>query len=186
VIFSGPKTVRVKRDLITMPSYERPELRLRRALNAIADAYDVVLLDTAPSVDVLQVAAVATATHVMVPLSLDQYAVKGAVQVIKLLGTLKRNRVFEGRLLGLIPTRWERVTTESRLQLEAMHAFGKKSKVPCYPPVPEDVRVKEAARAGQTLPEYDRDMRALRGVRMRSGKRVGGYVRIAMVLEEAL
>jgi chromosome partitioning protein len=182
VILSGPKTVRVKRDFDNTPSYERPELRLLRALEEIAPAYDVVLLDTAPGVDVLQVAAMAAADGVFVPVALSELAVKGAVRVIKLLDTLKRNGVFSGHLLGVIPTMWERRTNESAYQLKAMRDSGLR----CWPPVPMDVKVREAARVGQTLVEYCQGMRALIGVSMNGSGQVGGYVRVAKMLMKEL
>jgi chromosome partitioning protein len=184
VILSGAKTVRVKRDLVMAPSYERPELRLKRELRKVAGGYDVILLDTAPSVDELQVAAMAASEGVFVPVELAALAVEGAVQVIQLLTTLKNNGVFQGRLLGIIPTMWERVTRESRLQLKAMRDSGLR----CWAPIPDDVKVKEAAREHQTLVEYNPQMRALIGVELNgSVGRRGGYVKVAKrLLKEEL
>ncbi len=179
VILSGVKTVKVKRDFVNTPAYMQPHFKLRDVLVGVRADYDVILMDTAPGVDDLQVAAIAAADLMFVPVALAELSVKGAVQAIKLLDTLKRRDVFGGRLLGVIPTKWERVTTESRYQLKAMRNSGLR----CWPPVPEDVKVKEAARRGQTLVEYNERMRALVGVKNGSG-RVGGYVRVAKMLIE--
>jgi chromosome partitioning protein len=178
VMLGGVKTVKVKRDLVNTPSYERPEMRLRAALAEIHFDYDVIFLDTAPGVDELQIAAMAAADGVLVPVDLSELAVKGAIKVIKLLDTLKQREVFLGRLLGILPTKWERVSRESKYQLRAMRDSG----LVCWPPVPQDVKVKEAQRAGQTLVEYNHGMRALCGVNLNGSGVVGGYARVAKKL----
>jgi cellulose biosynthesis protein BcsQ len=77
---------------------------------------------------------------------------------------------------------WDRVTRESALQIEAMADSGLR----VWPPIPVDVRVREAARHGLTLVEYQPRTRAMVGVRLNGSGLVGGYVKVARELLEEL
>lgn len=147
--------------------------RLHDALDY--STYDMVIMDCAPSVDLLQTAAIVAAYYVMVPTRLDQLAMKGVRDVLKSMRTIESRIRREIRLAGILPTFYDRVTSESYEQLKHLaKAFGKH----VLPPIPLDTQCRVASRHGKTLWEFCQDGRALKGYVGESGERIGGYAEV--------
>jgi chromosome partitioning protein len=112
--------------------------------------YDVILIDTAPSLDVLHVAAFVTADWVLIPTKLDAMAVDGVNEILKSYAEVMQHG---GHIKGysILPTFFERVTRETVLQLrDLVNAFGAR----VWPPIPADTKAREAVACGKTLWEY--------------------------------
>ena len=174
----GDKSAVLAREVVMAGAC--PELAVRDGLERFEGEYEVAVLDTAPGADVFQIGALVACTHYLVPVALEHLAVVGAVDVLgsaAALQDLRRGR--GGEFLGVLPTMWDRVTNESQVQFEGLvREFGEG----VLPPIPVDVRAREAPAHGRTLWEYGR-CRALDGVavgpphtaRGYAGPVVGGY-----------
>lgn len=135
--------------------------------------YDVIILDCAPSIDLLHTAALVAADYLIVPTRLDQLAVKGVRDVLQTLQAVRRAGRTQCELLAILPTFYDRVTSESHAQFEHLvNVFGSR----VWPPIPVDTHCRVAPRYGKTLWEYAPRTRALVGVQVGNGRRVGGYV----------
>lgn len=147
------------------------EYVLQDALEPI-DGYDVCILDVAPGVDILQVAALVACDGFIIPTELSHLAIVGATDALNSAADLmNRSRGSCGQFIGVLPTMWERTTNESHEQLQTLvELFGELG----WPPIPLDVKAREASAHGQTLWEYAPECRALRGVEI-GGVRRGGY-----------
>ena len=169
-VVPGDKTTVEAKQRLIGASFR--EYRVRDALARVASDYDVAILDTAPGVDVLQLGALVACTHFLIPVALDHLAVVGAADALASMASLAQAGVFRGRCLGVLPTMWERTTTESHQQLEILAGqFGKL----VWPPIPRDTKAREAPAHGMTLWEYAPQTRALDGVWVEGDKLVGGY-----------
>ena len=168
VIPGDRHTVEAKQYLASMNFRERA---LEQALRPLARRYDYVVLDLAPSVDVLHVAALVAADAFLVPTRLDHLAVIGVNDALLTLAALKQGGVEPPRFLGVLPTFWDRTTKESEHQLAHLaRTFGSQ----LWAPVPTDTKAREAPAHGKTLWEYAPECRAIAGVWL--GQRyVGGY-----------
>lgn len=129
---------------------------------ALADAlegveYDLVILDCAPSVDVLQKAALVAADLLLIPARCDQFALKGVIEMYTTLAELRKRTHCQ--VAGIIPTCYDRTTNETHRQLQSLINSAWASMI--YPPVPNDVKVREANRTGKTLWEYAPQTRAI-------------------------
>jgi chromosome partitioning protein len=126
-------------------------------LNAVG--IDLVLLDCAPSLDILHTAALMAADYLLVPARLDQFAIKGVVEILATLDLLRSRRGGTTcTLAGIIPTFYDRTTRETQIQLNNL-VTGYGAMV--WPPIPQDARVRLANRLGQTLYEIEPHPRAL-------------------------
>jgi chromosome partitioning protein len=138
------------------------------------NGYDVVVLDAAPVGDLLQVNAFIACTHYLVPASLAHLSQIGLNDTLETAASLKEFGRLKGEFVGVLPTFWERTTKESYEQLRSLaDQFGRR----VWPPVPRDVKAREAPAFGQTLWEYAPGTRALAGTEM-SDRRVGGYQQV--------
>ena len=117
--------------------------------------FDLILLDCAPSVDVLHFAAMVATDYLLIPTRLDKLAVNGVRDALQSLVSLKR--ISHCQLAGILPTFYERVTIESHVQLTHLaQTFGRL----VLPPIPQDTRCRVASRFGKTLWDCEPDTRA--------------------------
>ncbi len=143
--------------------------------------YDLVLLDCAPSVDILHTLAVVAAHYILVPTRLDQLAVKGVRDMLVTLKSLQRISTCE--LGAILPTFYDRTTNESYLQLKHLAESFREY---VWPPIPQDVVCRESTRFGKTLWEYAPTTRALQGYPDKNGKLIGGYQQVVERIEKGL
>ena len=165
-IIPGDKhTEKVKRH-ITLSDFRETILsdQLQRS------GYQVVLLDMAPSLDVLHVNGLIASDWVLIPTRLDALAVDGVKEILSTMGEMSsRGHKFLG--YSILPTFFDRTTRETLAQLkELVQAFGSR----VWPPIPQDTRVRESAAYGKTVWEYTPETSATQGYP--NGKqRIGGY-----------
>jgi chromosome partitioning protein len=135
-------------------------------------AYDVILLDCAPSADLLHFAALVAADYLLIPTRLDKLAVNGVRDALQTLAALKR--ISRCQVAGILPTFYERVTLESHEQLiHLARTFGRL----VLPPIPQDTQCRVATRFGKTLWDYSPNAKALIGYE-HGNRRVGGYLQV--------
>jgi chromosome partitioning protein len=179
VVLSDKTAAAAKQILAGRPFREHA---LADALERLADEYALAILDVAPGVDVLQVAAMVACDAFLIPVALDHLAVVGAADALGSVAALARHGLA-GRFLGVLPTMWERSTNESHAQLTAL---AERFAEYVWPPIPLDVKAREAPAYGKTLWEYAQGTRALVGVEI-DGECVGGYwAAVGRVLEIVL
>jgi chromosome partitioning protein len=111
--------------------------------------YDVVILDMAPSLDVLHVSALLASDWVIIPTRLDVMAIDGVNEVLRSMGEIAER----GHRLGysILPTFFDRTTRETVVQLRSLVATFNGH---VWPPIPQDTRAREAPAFGKTLWEY--------------------------------
>lgn len=143
--------------------------------------FDVIIMDCAPSIDVLHTAAMVAAHYLIIPTRMDQLAVKGVRDVLTTLKGL--TSITTCSLGAIIPTFYDRQTNESLLQLKHLVKIFSEA---VWPPVPQDVLCRESTRYGKTLWEYAPKARSLIGYEDRHGRRIGGYQEVIDRFEELI
>jgi chromosome partitioning protein len=130
---------------------------LKKALS-IPHPYDVVLLDCAPSGDVMHDNALTAADLLLVPARMDQLSMDGLFEIIRTLSDLRPESSCE--LVGIIPTFWVRTENEPQIQLEPLvRHFGNR----VWPVILKDSKIPVANRLGKTLFETRPAPRSLAG-----------------------
>lgn len=165
-ILPGDKhTEKVKR-YITLADFREAVLaeQLRRT------DYQAILLDMAPSLDVLHINGLVASDWILIPTRLDALAVDGVREIVLTMGEVaSRGHHFDG--YSILPTFFDRTTRETLAQLkELVGAFGSR----VWPPIPQDTRMRESAAYGKTAWEYNPDSAAMLGY-ANSKQRIGGY-----------
>ena len=142
--------------------------------------YEVIVLDCAPSVDLLHFAALVAADYLLIPTRLDKLAVNGVRDALQTLSALKR--ISHCQVAGILPTFYERVTLESHEQLiHLAQTFGRL----VLPPIPQDTQCRVASRYGKTLWEHEPKAKALVGYEQ-GNKQFGGYMQVLDRIKEIL
>lgn len=123
---------------------------LREALDAVADRYDFILIDTKPGITPLLNASVAAADHLIVPISGD----KGTENLDKIVRLIKAARGFAPNIAVrmFVPNRVRASTRVYRELLELMQTYA--TVAPLSSQIRDSVLVMEAARARKPLVSY--------------------------------
>ena len=143
--------------------------------------YDVILLDMAPSLDVLHINGLVASDWVVIPTRPDALAVDGVKEILLTMGEVsQRGHTFRG--YSILPTFFDRTTRETIQQFQDIVAtFGER----VWPPIPQDTRVREASAYGQTLFEYSPNSPAMVGYKD-GRQQIGGYQQAVDHLMEVL
>jgi chromosome partitioning protein len=176
ILSSDKRTEKVKRQITLSDFRENILDDLLRSTH-----YDVILLDMAPSLDVLHINGLVASDWVIVPTRLDALAVDGVKEILLTMGEVaQRGHTFQG--YGILPTFFDRTTRETLVQFkEIVRAFNTR----VWPPIPQDTRVREAAAYGKTLWEYSPESPAMTGF-TENKLSLGGYRQILERVMEVL
>jgi chromosome partitioning protein len=143
--------------------------------------YDVVLLDLAPSLDVLHINGLMASDWVVIPTRLDMLSIDGVKEILLTMAELSQNgKCYRG--YSILPTFFERSTRETLSQFrELVLTFGSH----VWPPIPQDASVRSASSRGKTLFEVSRSTPALIGYK--SGRQFqGGFNQVLERLLEVV
>lgn len=140
---------------IELATANRRSFRLRDSLDGRTKAqYDMVFIDCPPSLNVLVVNALAAATHVLVPLQCEFYALQG---VARLLNTLELAKsAFNSKLFlaGIVLTMSDnRTKLSEQVERDARENLGNRL---MNTVIPRNVRLSEAPSHGLPAIQYDR------------------------------
>ena len=130
------------------------ETRLKRALQNVADAYDYVLIDCPPALNLVTVNALTAADAVMIPMQCEYFALEGLSDLVN---TIKKVRAYLNPRLeieGLLRTMYDpRNMLAQQVSAQLESHFGKKVYATV---IPRNIRLAEAPSYGKPALLYDR------------------------------
>ena len=133
------------------------ETRLRRALEPVRSAYDVILIDCPPALNMLTVNALVAADSVLIPMQCEYYALEG---LSALLGTVEQIRVAVNPPLeieGILRTMFDpRNNLANEVSAQLLMHFGDKV---FRTVIPRNVRLAEAPSFGRPVLFHDKESR---------------------------
>jgi chromosome partitioning protein len=97
---------------------------LREAIDGQTDGYDYVLIDCPPNLGLLTVNGLVAANGVIIPVQTQYYAMKGLTNLVKVINTIRLKLNRNLKILGLLPTIFDRRTNLARDMLEEMRVVG--------------------------------------------------------------
>lgn len=134
---------------VTLLSRTGREFLLRGELAELADTYDVILLDCAPSLGVLTINGLTAADEVIIPVQCETLSHRGVSQLLETIHDVRRltNRTLEVR--GMVATMFDPRTRHSR---EVLRDLVARYDLPLLgAPVRKSVRFAEAPTHGKSL-----------------------------------
>ena len=162
-LFVAPATIDLAGAEIELVPVMSRELKLRKALHAIRDDYDLVLIDCPPSLGLLTVNGLAAADDVIVPIQCEYYALEGLGQLLRNVGLVRANLNPTLDVRGIILTMYDaRTKLADQVVNEVRAHFGPK----VYETVvPRTVRLSEAPSFGQPIIVFDSSSRGAKAYR---------------------
>ncbi len=130
------------------------ELRLKNVLKNVADRYDLVIIDTPPSLGLLTINALFASDGMLIPVEAKLMGLRGMAILQNLLADIKSNvEGFDVEIVGILPTFYDRRTILSREVLdEIKEVFG--SQVKILPPIKTTTKLAETPAFNK--PVYER------------------------------
>ena len=124
---------------------------MRERLGERVRGYDVVVIDCAPALSLMNQNALVYADSVLVPVSCDYLSLIGVRQVLRTLKNVRTMLKHQVRLLGVVPTFFD---VRNKISREAVSALTEHFGERCLPPVRDNTKLREAPSAKQTIFEY--------------------------------
>jgi len=99
--------------------------RLKDRIETLKGKYDVVIIDTPPTLGLITVNALVAATHVLIPIQSSFYALEGTDDLLETIEKVKARPNPNLRVLGVVVTLFDKRTTLAREVYEQIRAvFG--------------------------------------------------------------
>lgn len=138
-------------ELITM---DRREFLLKDALEQLRDAYDFILIDCPPSLELLTLNALCAADTILVPVQGEYFALEGLSDLMNTVRIVRRSLNPGLDLEGVLLTMFDgRTNLALQVAEEVKHYFPGKVYATV---IPRNVRLSEAPSHGKPIFAYDR------------------------------
>ena len=129
------------------------EMVLRDAIAGSADRqYDVILVDSPPTLGLLTINALVASSRVIIPVQTQFYAIKGLTALIKVINTIRVKLNHDLEILGLLPTFYDGRTILAREMLENLRELGDQRVFNTM--IKNTVKLGEAPLTGRPVTEY--------------------------------
>jgi chromosome partitioning protein len=152
-LFVVPATIELAGAEIELVSMFSREARLGKALEAIDDDYDFVLVDCPPSLGLLTVNGLAAADEVLIPIQCEYYALEGVSQLMKNIQLVQRSLNPQLKIEGVLLTMYDgRTTLAADVVAQVREHFGETT---YRTVIPRTVRLSEAPSYGEPIEAYD-------------------------------
>ena len=137
-------------ELIDAPDRD---IVLREAISTIKDAYDYLLLDCPPALNLLTLNALAAADSLLVPVQCEYYALEGVSELFNTLSRLRRAVNPMLKIEGLLLTMYDERTNLAPAVAADLRSFY--SGLVFKTAIPRNVRLAEAPSYGKPILQYD-------------------------------
>lgn len=129
---------------------------LKNKMKPVDGLYDFIILDTAPSLSVINTNAIFYANELIIPISMEFLALHGVSTILDFLDDFKEFLDHEPKLSLVVPTFYDRRNKKSDEVLESLkNYFGDK----LSEPIRFNTKISEAPAAQQSVFEYSNKSR---------------------------
>ena len=139
---------------VELAQAERRFSRLKNAIEASQANYDVIIIDSPPSLSLLTVNGLVAANYVLLPVQAEFYALEGLGQLLDAMKLVRKGMNPTLELLGVLPTMMDtRTTLSGQVHEEIKKHFPGKvfNEV-----IPRNIRLAEAPSHGLPIGAYDK------------------------------
>lgn len=148
-----PATIQLAGAEIELVSTMSREVRLKRALEAVREEFDYIVIDCPPSLGLLTINALTASDSVLIPVQCEYYALEGLSQLLNTIRLVQKhlnsNLRIEGVLLTMLDAR-------TNLGLQVTQEVKKYFQDRVYQTIiPRNVRLSEAPSHGEPVILYD-------------------------------
>lgn len=152
-----PSTADLAGAGVELVAMDTPNYRLRSALEAVKDQYDLIFIDCPPSLELLTLNGLCAANGILVPVQCEYYALEGLTDLMTTLRMVKKRLNPKLEIFGVALTMFDgRTNFSTQVAQEVRRHFPGKVFATV---IPRNVRLAEAPSHGIPVADYDRNSR---------------------------
>lgn len=150
----APATPILANTEVQLAQAEKKFSKLKVAIETVSSDYDMILIDSPPSLSLLTVNGLIAANYVLLPVQVEFYALEGLGQLLETMKLVRKAMNPALELLGVLPTMVDsRTTLSGQVHDEIKKHFpGKVFKST----IPRNIRLAEAPSHGLPVGDYDK------------------------------
>lgn len=138
---------------IELVDKDQREYMLKQSLDAIADKYDYILIDCAPSLGLLTLNALTASNSVIIPIQCEYFALEGLGKLLNTIKSVQKIHNPDLDIEGLLLTMYDaRLRLSNQVVEEVQKHF---SEMVFETIIQRNVRLSEAPSFGETIINYD-------------------------------
>lgn len=170
-LFLAPTTPQLANTEVELAQAEHRFSRLKTAIDSLKDEYDMVIIDSPPSLSLLTVNGLIAAKYVLLPVQAEFYALEGLGQLLETMKLVRKGMNPTLELLGVLPTMIDsRTTLSGQVHAEIKKHFpGKVFETT----IPRNIRLAEAPSHGVPVGVYDKFSKGARAYKALAKEVVG-------------
>lgn len=139
-----PANILLSAAEMQLSSVLRRELRLKQAIDKIADQYNFILIDSPPSLGMLSTLSLVAANYVLVPSQTQFKSIQGTNLVLQTIADVRDALDHKLELAGVVPTIFAKGTLQDREALSVLeNQLSAITKI--YPPLPRSTAFPDAS-----------------------------------------
>lgn len=153
-LYFAPATPTLANVEVELAQAEKRFSRLKSAIDNCRINYEVIIIDSPPSLSLLTVNGLIAAKYVLLPVQAEFYALEGLGQLLETMKLVRKGMNPTLELIGVLPTMMDKRTTLSGQVHEEIkkHFPGKVFSTV----IPRNIRLAEAPSHGLPIGAYDR------------------------------
>lgn len=153
-LYFAPATPTLANVEVELAQADKRFSRMKTAVDNCRINYDVIIIDSPPSLSLLTVNGLIAAKYVLLPVQAEFYALEGLGQLLETMKLVRKGMNPTLELLGVLPTMMDKRTTLSGQVHEEIkkHFPGKVFNTV----IPRNIRLAEAPSHGLPIGAYDR------------------------------
>ncbi len=149
-----PSTADLAGAAVELIATEHREHQLAKALEAVKEDYDLILIDCPPSLEMLTLNGLAAADSILVPVQCEYYALEGLSDLMSTLRMVKKRINSRLEIFGVALTMFDgRTNFSTQVAQEVRRHFPGKVFTTV---IPRNIRLSEAPSHGLPVTAYDR------------------------------
>ncbi len=161
ILPSHTDLVGVEVEFVEHPDREQ---LLKEVIDGLRNDYDFILIDCSPSLGLLTVNALVAATHVVIPVQCEYFALEGLGKLLETIRIVKKRLNPQLTIAGLLPMMYDRRLVLSRQVLNELRThFGD---LVFKTVIHRNTRLAEAPSYGMSIFRYDKTSRGAKDYEM--------------------
>jgi len=148
-----PATPELTESEVNLVTSENREFILKNKLNTVSDRYDYILMDCPPSLNILTVNSLVSATGVLIPVQCEFYALQGLSELVNTIKKIQDSSNSSLKIEGILRTMFD---SRNNLSNDVSDQLKEYFPDELYKTkIPRNIRVAEAPSHGRSILQYD-------------------------------
>ncbi len=148
-----PATPQLTESEVTLVTKDNREFVLKNKLNQVSDKYDYILMDCPPSLNILTVNSLVSATGVLIPVQCEFFALQGLSELINTIKQIQHSSNSSLKIEGILRTMFD---SRNNLSNDVSDQLKEYFPDELYKTkIPRNIRVAEAPSHGRSILQYD-------------------------------